>query len=206
MSMSIDPQRCSPPLLVVMSGPSGVGKDAVLKEMRLAGAPYYFAVTATTRPMRDAEVDGVDYIFVRDEDFRRMIRGGDLLEWAEVYGNLYGVPKDQIRDALRRGDDVILKIDIQGADNVRRQTRGAVYVFLTPPGIAELEHRLKRRKTESLETLRVRLATAAKEMEEAGKFDYLVVNRTDLAKEAAAEIMAIISRERARPGRTEIVI
>ena len=206
MSMSIDPQRCGPPLLVVMSGPSGVGKDAVLKEMRLAGAPYYFAVTATTRPMRDTEVDGVDYIFVRDEDFRRMIRGGELLEWAEVYGKLYGVPKDQIRDALRRGDDVILKIDIQGADNVRRQTRGAVYVFLTPPDMGELERRLKRRKTESLEALRVRLATAAKELEEAGKFDHVVVNRTGLAEEAAAEIMAIISRERARHGRTQIVI
>ena len=206
MSMSIDPQRCGPPLLVVMSGPSGVGKDAVLKEMRLAGAPYYFAVTATTRPMRDAEVDGVDYIFVRDEDFRRMICGDELLEWAEVYGKLYGVPKDQIRSALRRGDDVILKIDIQGADNVRRQTRGAVYVFLTPPSMTELERRLKRRNTESLETMKVRLTTAAKEMEEAKKFDHVVVNRTDLAEEAAAEIMAIISRERARPGRTEIVL
>ena len=189
-----------------MSGPSGAGKDTVLEEMRLASAPYYFAVTATTRPMRDNEIDGVDYIFVRVEDFRRMIQGGELLEWAEVYGNLYGVPREQIRGALRRGDDVILKIDVQGADNVRRQTRGAVYIFLTPPSMAELEHRLNRRKTESLETLRLRLARAAEEMEETDKFDYVVVNHPGRAEEAAAEIMSIVSRERARPGRTEIVI
>lgn len=189
-----------------MSGPSGAGKDTVLKEMRLAGAPYYFAVTATTRLMRDNEIDGIDYIFVRGEDFRQMIRGGELLEWAEVYGNMYGVPRDQIRGALRRGDDVILKIDVQGADNVRRQTRGAVYIFLMPPSMAELEHRLNRRKTESLETLSLRLAKAAEEMEEVDKFDYVVVNHPDRAEEAAAEIMSIVSRERARTGRTEIVI
>ena len=206
MNMSVNPQRREPPLLVVMSGPSGAGKDTVLKEMRLAGAPYYFAVTATTRPMRDNDIDGIDYIFVRGEDFRRMIRGGELLEWAEVYGNMYGVPKDQIRGALRRGDDVILKIDVQGADNVRRQTRGAVYIFLMPPSMAELEHRLNRRKTESLEMLSLRLAKAAEEMEEVDKFDYVVVNHPDRAEEAAAEIMSIVSRERARTGRTEIVI
>ena len=194
------------PLLVVISGPSGVGKDAVLERMRSSNVPYHFAVTATARPKRDSEVNGLDYIFVERDEFQSMIRNDELLEWAEVYGNPYGVPKSPVRDALARGQDVILKIDVQGADNIRRLVPGAVYVFLAPPDMTELEHRLTRRRTESTETLKVRLETAAKELEEAAKFDYVVVNRTGRLDEAVEEINAIIQRERARSGRERIVI
>ena len=192
--------------MVVISGPSGVGKDAVLKRMKSSNLPYHFAVTATARPKRDDEVDGVDYIFVEHDEFRRLIRNDELLEWAEVYGNPYGVPKSPVRDALARGQDVILKIDVQGADNIRRLVPGAVYVFLAPPDMTELEQRLTRRRTESTETLQVRLESAAKELEKAAKFDYVVVNRTGRLDEAVEEINSIIRRERARPGRAHIVI
>ena len=192
------------PLMVVISGPSGVGKDAVLERMRSSNVPYHFAVTATARPKRDSEVDGLDYIFVERDEFQSMICNDELLEWAEVYGNPYGVLKSPVRDALARGQDVILKIDVQGADNIRRLVPGAVYVFLAPPDMSELEHRLTRRRTESTETLKVRLATAAKELEEAAKFDYVVVNRTGRLDQAVEEINTIIRRERARPGRSQI--
>ena len=194
------------PLLVVISGPSGVGKDAVLERMRSSNVPYHFAVTATARPKRENEVDGLDYIFVERDEFQSMIRNDELLEWAEVYGNPYGVPKSPVRVALARGQDVILKIDVQGADNIRRLVPGAVYVFLAPPDMSELEHRLTRRRTESTETLKVRLATAAKELEEAAKFDYVVVNRTGRLDKAVEEINTIIRRERGRPGRVQIII
>ena len=174
--------------------------------MKASNMPYHFAVTATARPKRDNEVDGVDYIFVTRDEFQSMIRNDELLEWAEVYGNPYGVPKSPVREALSRGQDVILKIDVQGGDNIRRLLPGAVYVFLAPPDMAELEHRLRRRRTESTETLKVRLETAAKEMEEAEKYDHVVVNRSGRLDEAVEEINSIIRRERARPGRERIAI
>ena len=182
------------------------GRDAVLERMKASNALYHFAVTATARPKRENEVDGVDYIFVERDEFQSMIVNDELLEWAEVYGNPYGVPKSPVRQALARGQDVILKIDVQGGDNIRRLVPGAVYVFLAPPDMTELEHRLTQRRTESTEALKVRLETAAKEMEEAAKYDYVVVNRTGQIDEAVEEINAIIQRERARPGRERIVI
>jgi len=194
------------PLLVVISGPSGVGKDAVLERMRASDAPYHFAVTATARPKRDNEIEGVDYLFVSRDEFQCMIRNDELLEWAEVYGNLYGVPKSPVREALARGQDVILKIDVQGGDNIRRLVPGAVYVFLAPPDMRELERRLTQRRTESSETLKVRMETAAREMKEAEKYDHVVVNRTGRLDEAVEEINAIIRHERARAGRERICI
>ena len=194
------------PLLVVISGPSGVGKDTVLERMKASNVLYHFAVTATARPKRDNEVDGVDYIFVSRDEFQDMIANDELLEWAEVYGNPYGVPKSPVREALARGQDVILKIDVQGGDNIRRLVPGAVYVFLAPPDMVELEQRLTQRRTESTETLKVRLETAAREMEEAEKYDFVVVNRTGQIDDAVEEIKAIIRRERARPGRERIII
>ncbi len=189
-----------------MSGPSGVGKDAVLQRMRALNTPHHFTVTATTRPQRETETDGVDYIFVQRNDFQRMIESDELLEWAEVYGNLYGVPKSQVTDALSRGQDVILKIDVQGADNIRRQVPGAVYVFLAPPNMAELESRLSRRMTESPEALKLRLETASKEIQEAAKFDYVVVNHRDRLDETVAQIESVIRDEHSRTDRTAIVI
>ena len=194
------------PLLVVISGPSGVGKDAVIERMKLLGVPYYFAVTATGRPRRENEVDGVDYLFMEREYLRQMAGHDELLESAEVYGNPYGVPKSQVRAALAQGQDVILKIDVQGAANIRQLVPGAVCVFLKPPDMTELRRRLKQRGTESLTTLNIRLSTAQMEMEKASKFDYEVVNRTNRLDETVNRIISIIDCERARSGRMPIII
>ena len=184
------------PLLIVLSGPSGVGKDAALTRMRELGKPYHFTITATTREKRSSETDGVDYIFVSQPEFRRMIEAGELLEWAEVHDNLYGVPRSQVADALSRGLDVILKIDVQGAATIRRIVPDAVFIFLAAPSIEELARRLRRRMTESPEAFERRLQTAENEMAEASKFDHLVYNHRSKLDAAVREIESLISRER----------
>jgi guanylate kinase len=198
----IAPDRTSP-LLILLSGPSGVGKDAALSRMRELGKPFHYTVTATTRRQRPGECDGVDYIFVTKEAFRRMIDGGELLEWAEVYGNLYGVPKGQVADALERGEDVIIKADVQGAATIRRLAPEAISIFLTPGDREELAQRLARRMTESPEALSLRLKTAEAEMEEAQTFDHVVVNREGRLDETVQEIGAVVAEEHRRgPRRT----
>jgi guanylate kinase len=183
------------PLLIVLSGPSGVGKDAVLSNMRHQEKPFHFTVTATTRPRRPAEVNGVDYIFISERAFRRMIVDGELLEWAEVYGHLYGVPRAQVTGALSQGSDVIIKCDVQGAATIRKLAPDALFIFLAPPTIEELEYRLSLRMTESSEALDLRLRTAEAEMEEASRFDYVVTNHRDRLDDTVREIEAIVDRE-----------
>ena len=178
--------------LFVLSGPSGVGKDAVLAKVRKLGQPYYFTITATTRHPRPGERDGVDYIFLARDKFERMIEAGELLEWAEVYGNLYGVPKAQVVEARDRGLDVIMKIDVQGAATIRRLTPDAALIFLAPPDMPTLERRLRIRNTESESEFRLKLETAYAEMKEAARFDHVVVNRDDRIEEAADAIDRII--------------
>ena len=191
-------QAASAPLLLVLSGPSGVGKDLLLSRLREAGRPYHFTVTATTRPMRGGELDGVDYHFVSAERFEAMIAGDELLEWARVHGNYYGVPKAQVMDALERGLDVILKIDVQGAATVRELAPDALFIFLAPPSEAELERRLRGRGTEDSDEVRRRIEQARHELREAAEFDYTVVHKTDATDEAALEIEDIIRHERHR--------
>ena len=170
--------------------------------MKALGEPFHFTVTATTRHQRPGECDGVDYVFVTEEAFRRMIDGGELLEWAEVYGNLYGVPKGQVIEALERGEDVIIKADVQGAATIRRLAPEAVSIFLTPGDREELARRLAGRMTESPEALSLRLKTADAEMEEAPKFDYVVVNREGRLDETVREIASLVAEEhRRRPRR-----
>ena len=198
----MDASKSSPdsawPLLIVLSGPSGVGKDAVLSRMRELEKPFHFTVTAATRPQRPSERDGVDYIFVTRETFRQMVERDELLEWAEVYGNLYGVPRAQVVDALESGRDVIIKADVQGADTIRRLAPETVFIFLAPPDMEELARRLSQRMTESSEAFRLRLETAEQEMREASKFDHVVVNRQGRIDDVVAEIEAIVARERRR--------
>ena len=182
--------------LFVLSGPSGVGKDAVLAKMKKLGRPYHFTITATTRRKRAGERDGVDYIFLPREKFERMIEAGELLEWAEVHGNLYGVPKSQVAEARDRGLDVIMKIDVQGAATIRRITTDATLIFLAPPDMPTLERRLRTRDTESESEFRLRLETARSEMEEACRFDHIIVNRDGRIDDAADAIDRI-----ARAGR-----
>lgn len=194
------------PLLLVLSGPSGVGKDLLLSRLREAGRPYHFTVTATTRPIRSGEQDGVDYHFVSKRDFEAMIANNELLEWATVHGNYYGVPKAQVMDALERGQDVILKIDVQGAATVRRLAPEALFIFLSSPSDSELERRLRGRRSESEESLATRIEQAQYELQEADKFDYTVVHHTDATDEAALKIEDIIHRERRRDPPRRVVL
>lgn len=186
------------PLLVVLTGPSGVGKDAVFSRMRELGRSYHFAVTATTRPKRDREVDGDDYIFLSEAQLREMIDHEELIEWAEVYGNLYGVPKTQVRDALREGNDVIVKTDVQGVRNIRKVAPEALFIFIAPPNTEELARRLSLRRTETAQALKVRLRTAEEELKEAAGYEHVVVNHSGRLGETVQEIESIIERERRR--------
>ena len=196
----------SQPILVVISGVSGVGKDALLSRMRELKHPYHFMVTATTRPQRVGEQDGKDYIFVSKERFLQMIRDDELLEWAQVYGNSYGVPRLDAKQALERGQDVIIKIDVQGAATIRSKAPDSVLIFLAPPSIDDLEHRLRERKTESPSVLELRIETAKEEMKQEPAFDYVVVNHNGRLDEAVAEVEAIITAEKRRipPRRVKI--
>ena len=194
-----------PPLLVVLTGPSGAGKDSVLDELKkLPGRPYAFAITATTRPPRPAERDGVDYHFVSREQFQRMVDNGDLLEHAIVYGQEKGLPKAQVREQLESGRDVLVRTDVQGARYIKSVAPGTVTIFIAPPSDAELERRLRSRGGDTDEQVELRLETARQEIAAAGEFDYVVVN-DDLAA-SAAEIERIIAEERSRPGRLPIQI
>ena len=184
------------PLLVVLSGPSGVGKDVTIRHLRSLPRPWQFVVTATTRRPRPGERDGVDYIFLGCERFQEMVENGEFLEHAQVYGQSYGVPRAQVRDALQQGMDVFIKVDIQGVATIKRLVPEGVFIFLAPPSMEELERRLRRRETESEQDLEVRLGTAREEMARLPLFDYAVVN--DHVKQAATQIDAIITAEKCR--------
>ena len=206
MSDSPSQSDAGQPIVIVLSGPSGVGKDAALSRMRELGSRFHYTITATTRPQRTSERDGVDYIFVTRDAFQEMIEHNELLEWAEVYGNLYGVPKSQVRQALEGGRDVIIKVDVQGAATIKKLAPEAVFVFLTPPSMEELAHRLTQRMTESADALKLRLQTAKIEIDEASKFDHVVVNHDDRLDDAVKEIEAIASKERRRKPPRNVVL
>ena len=195
--MSFKPPQPSP-VLLVLSGPSGVGKDAVLERMKERRLPLKYVTTATTRAQRPREADGKDYHFTTQAEFRKLIEADELLEWAEVYGNFYGVPKAPVREALKSGQDVVVKVDVQGAASIKKIAPEAVFVFLLPPSLEELEERLSRRLTESPETLKRRLETAPEELKRLSMFDYFVVNHEDKIDQAVAEIAAVIAAEKAR--------
>lgn len=179
--------------LFVLSGPSGVGKDAVLALMKeMDGLNCRFATTATTRPIRRGERDGVDYVFLTEDGFRALIESDGLLEWAEVYGNLYGVPKLQVTEALARGENALVKIDVQGAATVRRLFPDAVLIFLDPPDTDALERRLRARATESEAELQRKLSAARAEMREAAWFDRRVTNEEGEPRRAAERVAAIV--------------
>ena len=190
------PERSA--LLIIVSGPSGVGKDAALKRMRELNCPFHFLVTCTTRPQRADEVDGKDYHFITPEQFAAMEARGEFLERAVVYGYDYGNSKQEVRDVLARGRDVIMRIDVQGAATIKRLVPEAVFVFLMPPSIESLEARLRKRRTEPEEYLKIRLHAARLEMNEVEKFDYVIVNEDDALAETADLIYAIIQTEKCR--------
>lgn len=188
----------SSPLLVVISGPSGVGKDAVLSRLKKTESRMQFIITMTTRTRRPKEIDGVDYRFVSNEVFESLRKKNELLESANVYGNWYGVPKQPIREALKAGQDAIVKVDVQGAATIKKITPEAIFIFLMPPSLDELGNRLRQRYTEKPHELETRLHTATSEIKQASKFDYVVINNKDGLDMALGEIRAIITAEKCR--------
>ncbi len=194
----------SKPLLIVLSGLSGVGKDTVLAGIRQSNLPLEISVSATTRSRRAGEKDGIDYHFVSPVRFQEMIDTKQLLEWANVYGNLYGIPREPVRQALEDGKDVIVKIDVQGAATIKKIMPRAVFIFLITPYMEELEKRLRRRRTESSADLELRLKTASEELQKLHMFDYVVVNHLGEVDRAVADIIAIINAEKCRVESREI--
>ena len=192
------------PLLIVLSGPSGVGKDAVLTRFKESAYPLTYIITLTTRQRRPNEKDGIDYYFVSMGRFQEMIANGELLEWAEVYGNWYGVPRENVRQALNGGEDTIVKVDVQGAANIKEILPQAVFISLMPPSVEALRLRLEQRHTESDSDLALRLGTSTEEMKQLSLFDYVVVNRWDEIDLAVSDIKAIITAEKCRVAPREI--
>jgi guanylate kinase len=187
-----------PSLLVVISGPSGVGKDSVVQRMKERGFPVHFVVTATDRAPRPTEAHGRDYYFYTTAEFEQMIARGELLEHACVYGQNKGIPKAHVRQALDSGQDVVMRVDVQGAETVKRLIPEAVTIFLTCESEEELIARLRERRTESEEALQHRLETARQEMAQIPDFDYLVANCRNALDNAVDDVMAIIRAEHCR--------
>ena len=186
-------------MLVIVSGPSGVGKDTVISSLCLVPAEpeRYFVVTCTTRPRREYEVDGVHYHFLSDDEFERRREHGGFLEANLVHGHWYGTPRDQVRAALAAGRDAILKIDVQGAAVVKQKVPEALLVFLVPPSLEDLFSRLQARATESADELDIRQRNAALELARQADYDHVVPNETGQVALTAARIDEIIRAEKA---------
>ena len=190
------PQRT--PLLIVISGPSGIGKDTVVDGLKARNLPFHFVITATSRAPRDYEVHGVDYFFYNPEEFEKMISDDELLEHAWVYSAYKGVPKSQVREALESGEDVVMRLDVQGAQTVRKLCPEAILVFLTANTKEEWLYRLRERRSETDEELQLRIETARAEFETLDIFDYIVVNEQDKLDDTLDVIEGIISAEHHR--------
>jgi len=193
-------------LLIVLSGLSGAGKDVVLNKLRKSSYPLEFILTVTTRVHRPNERDGFHYRFISRDKFQELIDRHELLEWANVYGNWYGVPKEPVRQALDKGKDVIVKVDVQGAATIKKILPQAVFIFLTPPSMEELVLRLKQRRTESPSDLDLRIKTAEEELKRLSLFDYIVFNRQGEIDRAVADIEAIIAAEKCRVAPRELAL
>jgi guanylate kinase len=188
----------APPILVVLSGPSGVGKDAALSGLRQLDRPWHFVITATTRSPRPGERDGVDHVFLDTDTFLKMRERDEFLETAEVYGRWYGTPRAQVRKALKDGKDVILRIDVQGVASVKAVAPEAVGIVIVPESLEDLRWRLTDRGSNASDDLELRLAAAREELAQVSLFDYRVVNRQGQLEQTVAEIDAIITSEKCR--------
>jgi guanylate kinase len=198
--VSIFERLASPPapLLIVLSGPSGVGKTTLTKRLVERGWPGHVMVTVTTRRPRPGEVDHVHYHFRSAEEFHEMIAKGELLEHAEVHGNWYGVPAPMARERLAAGQDVILTIDPQGAKTIREKVNGAIFIFVAPESLETLTHRVDNRGHDTPEQRALRLLNAEREMAEAPSYDYVIVNREGFLDEAIEKLEAIFTAEHCR--------
>lgn len=186
------------PLLIVISGPSGIGKDTVVQGLKDRDLPFHFVITATSRPPRDYEVDGQDYFFYSKETFENMIQQGEFLEHAWVYSDYKGVPKSQVRRALESGEDVVMRLDVQGAETVHNLCPDAVLIFLTARNKEEWLQRLRDRHSEPDDEIKLRVETAKNEYQKLDIFDYIVINKEDKLDETLDVIESIISAEHHR--------
>ncbi len=186
------------PLLIVISGPSGAGKDTVVQRMQERGLPFHFVVTATTRPKRANETHGKDYWFVSEDEFARMIEQNELIEYAIVYGDYKGIPKAQVREALGSGQDVVMRLDVQGAETVRKLAPEALLIFITTESEEELVRRLQERQSETSNSLAIRIATARKELKRLEAFDYVIVNHDFQLDHTVDVVRGIIEAEHHR--------
>jgi len=182
--------------IFVFSGPSGAGKGSIVEKLMAKDPNIYFSVSATTRPKRDYEVDGREYFFITKEDFLNRIESGRMLEWAEYAGNYYGTPSGPVDEKLQAGCDVLLDVESHGMYSVKKLRPDAVTIFVYPPSFAELERRLRNRKSETEERIRQRLEQSRQECEHAGDYDYIVIN--DDLDVAAAEAAAIMTAEKCK--------
>ncbi|MFH5881722.1 MAG: guanylate kinase [Candidatus Izemoplasmataceae bacterium] len=188
-------------LLIVLSGPSGVGKGTVRKALfELESHDLVYSISMTTRPPRNGEIEGEDYYFVSKEEFETRIKNDAFLEWAQFVGHYYGTPKDKIEEQLKKGKEVVLEIEVQGALQVREKMSDAVFIFIAPPNKEALYKRLLRRGTESNEVIQKRMDKAEREFPLAHKYDYIVVN--DEVTNAADRVLAIIRAEHAKTERS----
>ncbi len=186
------------PKLFVITGPSGAGKDTIVKDLRERFPEIHVAVTATTRPRRPGEAEGVDYFFLDPDTFLERLANDEFMESAQVYGKPYGVPRNQIRHAIERGQDVLLKVDVQGAATIKERWPEAIVIFVSPGSMSQLLHQLHHRKTDNPEDLMRRFGEAESELPMAMEFDYFVFNESDRHEQATIEIESIIRAERLR--------
>lgn len=194
------------PLLVVISGPSGVGKDTVVQRLKQRGLPFHFVVTATSRPKRPDEAHSVDYFFYSEQEFLDLLKRGELLEHAVVYNEHKGVPKQQVREAMASGLDVVMRVDVQGAKTIKQLAPEAVLIFLMASDEEELARRLRQRRTESEDMLQTRLQAAREELGYLEIFDYAVTNADSQVESAVDTILAIIEAEHHRTVPRRVVL
>lgn len=200
MEKTVKPQG----VLLVVSGPSGAGKGTICQLLREKLPDLGYSVSVTTRQPRVGEVDGVNYFFKTVEQVKKMIAADELLEYAEVYGNYYGTPRQYVMDLLNAGKDVLLEIDIQGALQIKQRFPEGVFVFIVPPSLDELSARIYKRGTDSEDVIKRRMASAASELTYAAEYDYIIVN--DIVEKAANKILTIMDAERYRVARTYFIV
>ncbi len=191
-------------ILLVVSGPSGAGKGTICQMLRDQLPDLGYSISVTTRQPRVGEVDGKSYFFKTVPQVKEMIANGEFLEYAEVYGNYYGTPKQYVMDQLNKGQDVLLEIDIQGALQVKKAFPEGVFVFIVPPSLDELSARIYKRGTDSVDVIERRMASAASELTYAQEYDYIIVN--DIAEKAADKVLTIMEAERYRVARTYFIV
>ena len=203
--MAVEKEHVTPQgVLLVVSGPSGAGKGTICQILREQLPDLGYSISVTTRQPRVGEVDGKSYFFKTVPEVQEMIAKGELLEYAEVYGNYYGTPRKYVMDLLQSGHDVLLEIDIQGALQIKERFPEGVFVFIVPPSLDELSARIYKRGTDSEEVIKRRMASAASELTYAAKYDYIIVN--DIATKTANKVLTIMEAERYRVARTYFIV